>query len=135
MKVFINNSGYECLVLNTGKNPAKFLVHRLIAQTFIPNPQGFKTVNHINGNKLDNSSKNLEWCTHRDNSLKGWETGLYSHKGINHYLAKLNDEKVRKIRQLLKEGSLSKSEIARFFKVSPSTIGDISFGKLWIHVI
>lgn len=67
-----NNKGYYLVVLN-GKS---LLVHRLVAKTFIPNPNDYKVVNHINGIKTDNRFENLEYTTQQDNCKKAWEKGL-----------------------------------------------------------
>ena len=62
------NTGYLEVVLM--KNLVRYnkRVHRLIALTFIPNPNGYNIINHINENKKDNSVENLEWCTIKQNS-------------------------------------------------------------------
>ena len=44
------------------------LVHRLVAQAFIPNPNNYKIINHINGNGMDNRVENLEWCSYQHNN-------------------------------------------------------------------
>ena len=53
------------------------LVARLVAMAFIPMPFEKLTVNHINGNSMDNRIENLEWCTLHENITHGFETGLY----------------------------------------------------------
>lgn len=53
-------------------------IHRLIAQTFVtnPNPAKFEIVNHIDGNKLNSTASNLEWCTKKENNAHALRTGL-----------------------------------------------------------
>lgn len=51
-------------------------VHRLVAEAFLPMIDGKNQVNHIDGNKLNNSADNLEWCTGRENVEHAWKAGL-----------------------------------------------------------
>lgn len=67
-----NNKGYYMVALD-GKT---YLLHRLIAETFIPNPNNYPVVNHINGIKTDNRYENLEFTTQKDNCIKAWNKGL-----------------------------------------------------------
>lgn len=60
-----------------GRNGEKWLLHRLIATMFIDNSQNFYTVNHVNGDKGNNSVENLEWTDLPDNIQKGFNNNLY----------------------------------------------------------
>lgn len=62
-----NGTGYISVTVK-GKTYKK---HRLIAETFCPNPNGFPIVNHLDENKLNNCADNLEWCTYQHNNLHG----------------------------------------------------------------
>jgi hypothetical protein len=61
--------GYQRIVLMKEAIKRRFMCHRLVAQEFIPNPEGKPFINHINGNKSDNRVENLEWCTQSENEL------------------------------------------------------------------
>lgn len=64
---------YNSVILNKNKQPESFLVHRLVAKTFIPNPENKKAVNHKNGIKSDNAEHNLEWCTYSENMKHSYD--------------------------------------------------------------
>lgn len=69
--------GYPYVGLNkAGKKTAK-RVHRLVAETFLPVRDKSLEVNHIDGNKNNNKLSNLEWVTSSENTLKGYELGLF----------------------------------------------------------
>ncbi len=63
----ISNSGYKTVNICEKGRPKRRSVHRIVAETFIPNPNGLEQVNHIDGNKLNNCVKNLEWVSRSDN--------------------------------------------------------------------
>ncbi|MBQ8626170.1 MAG: NUMOD4 motif-containing HNH endonuclease [Agathobacter sp.] len=80
-----------------------FLVHRIVAAAFIPNPNGYKIVNHKDGNKHNNVVENLEFCTSRDNNRHAREHGLH----IDNINGLLNANKENSIIvQCYKEGKL-----------------------------
>ncbi len=76
LKMPTNGSGYPIVSLSKDGLATEFHVHRILAETFIDNPNGYSQINHINGNKADNRLENLEWCTPKDNILHAYRTGL-----------------------------------------------------------
>ena len=63
-KLTVNNKGYVTVRLCKNGKYKTFLVHRLVAETFIPNPYEYNEVNHKDEDKTHNSVNNLEWCSH-----------------------------------------------------------------------
>lgn len=61
------NGHYYSVMLSKNGKAKSTRIHRLVAAAFVPNPQHLKCVNHKDGNKLNNSASNLEWCTQRHN--------------------------------------------------------------------
>jgi HNH endonuclease len=109
--------------------------HRLVAELFIENPENKPDVNHIDGNKLNNRADNLEWVAPKENVLHAMLLGLKpSMKGSDHYLAKLTEEDIPEIRELLKSRLFSQHQIAKEFNVSNGTISTIQRGKTWAHI-
>lgn len=76
LKCSINNMGYPSVCLYNENGGKFFLVHRLMAETFLSKDEFRKFVNHIDGNKSNNLLCNLEWCTHQENMSHAWKIGL-----------------------------------------------------------
>lgn len=69
LKHGIDGRGYAGVILCSFEKNTSIRVHRVIANTFIPNPENKPQVNHINGIKTDNRVENLEWATNSENGM------------------------------------------------------------------
>ena len=74
-------------------------VHRLVAEAFIPNPNGYEEVNHKDENKQNNLAENLEWCSHKQNSS-------YGTRGKRIGKANKNGKKSTPVKQYTLDGKL-----------------------------
>lgn len=68
MKQVADKDGHMKITLSKNGRTKNFFVHRLVAMAFIPNPNGYPVVNHKDENPSNNTVKNLEWCTQRENT-------------------------------------------------------------------
>lgn len=112
------------------------LVHRAVAIAYIDNPNEYPFINHIDGNPLNNSVDNLEWCTAKQNTQHATNMGMNTppvQKGNRNSQAKLTESQVREIRKLY-ERVTNCSAIARLYGVNPKTINDIVNRKHWAHI-
>lgn len=96
MTLTINDFGYRRASLYVNGKTLYRQAHRLVAQAFLPNPEGLPLVNHIDGNKLNNHVSNLEWVTAKENAEK------IVHPATN------NTRRSRKVVQLSREGEMIK---------------------------
>ena len=134
-KLVKDNRGYLHVLLSKNKKVKNILVHRLVAEAFIKNPQGKRTVNHINGVKADNRLSNLEWATQSENIKHAFANGLKCMKGENHSRNKITKNQVIEVRRLCDQGMKNKEIISKLgLDVTPQNISAIKVGKSWPHI-
>lgn len=121
-------NGYLVVYLRKeGRTYPKY-VHRLVAEAFVPNPNNFPIVNHLNGNKQNCNAPNLEWATYSRNNQHAYDTGLKL-CGEHQFKARLTESEVIEIR---KNGKYTTYEnIAKKYNVSKATIRDVLVFKTW----
>jgi hypothetical protein len=132
-----NHKGYPIVSMYyKGKNEYKLKtksVHRIVAETFIynDNPKIKNQVNHIDGNKENNTVENLEWCTNQENKKHAIDNGLVAYqKGEKHNSAILNNKQVIDI-YTSDESRLYMSEK---YNISKHNVSNIRGDKTWTHI-
>jgi hypothetical protein len=130
--IYAKQTGYYGTPLNRDNGKKYILVHRLVAETFIPNPDNKPEINHIDGNKMNNNFANLEWVTSKENHLHAQRIGLKKHwTGINNPNNKLTMNNVSRIRQLYSSGLYTQQNLADSYRIDQTTISDIVNNKIW----
>lgn len=123
LKQHPNRDGYLAVTLYTNShgNKKTVSVHRLVACTFIENPDGKREINHIDGDKSNNNVKNLEWNSISENRIHAYKTGLN--------FKKISVTDAIDIRKMLFEG-ISQYKIAEKYSVTQSLISLIKNNKI-----
>jgi len=145
LKHLLDKDGYRRVNLKVSQKTNSKIVHRLIAEAFIDNPENKPQVNHINGIKGDNTLSNLEWCTLSENRRHAYSTGLQNgltRRGVKNNFSKLTENQVRSIRmeytgdargkskEQLKE-MVTTEDLAKKYNVSRAAISFILNGTSW----
>lgn len=144
-----SKTGYLQIILHKSKKNKLFLVHRLVAESFIPNPKNKPQVNHINGIKTENFVNNLEWCTGSENVKHSFKIGL-SHSNFktqsgekHHFYGKHHQETTKvkmklshykKVNQYDKDNNFIKEwngikEVEEVLKINNGNISECCRGK------
>lgn len=129
-----HHGGYLIVHLSYAKNKFRIsMVHTLVATAFIPNPEGKKYVNHIDGNKTNNKVVNLEWVTSKENMNHAIRTGLRDPHKNNHPKGK-DVTNSKHVLQYDKNGVLLKhweciSDAARAIGCNPCMITNNASGR------
>lgn len=134
---YFDKDGYKKVRLSNGDGSRKvFSVHRLILETFDPNPHSSELqVNHKDGDKTNNRLSNLQWATCKENINHAYNLGLYHNVGDNNNGDhKLCTSQVLEIIDLLLAHELTIQQIANKFQVSKYAIECIKYKKTWKHL-
>jgi len=127
--------GYPRVVLSRIRKRETKCIHRMVAEYFIKGRTKTRNhVNHIDGNKSNNSSDNLEWCSQKENNNHAQINGLSRWaRGGQSGMAKLTERQVSEIRGLILIGFIL-VDIASTYKISPEVISQIKHNRIWKHV-
>jgi len=125
-------TGYRFVILSKDNKSKNFYVHKLVAQAFITNNKNKSQVNHIDGNKLNNTVTNLEWCTPLENSRHAIAHNLVP-KGQDLSYSKLTLAQVNYIREQILNSYYRgmQKDLANKFNVSTATISLIKNNINW----
>lgn len=123
-----SNGYHQVILMRDGIRHPK-LVHRLVAEMFLPNPNRLTQINHIDGDKSNNCVENLEWVSDSENKQHKHKI-LKKGNGSNNPSAILNENKVAEI--LIKSKSQTGVSLAKEYGVHSSTIYHIIHKRHWV---
>lgn len=133
----VKSTGGYFRVYLRNKGPRKtVLLHRVVAEAFIPNPENKPCVNHKNGDKSDNSVENLEWVTYSENMKHAVKNGLNAIPGLcgeKHPNSKLSWKSVSDIRRCFSDGE-SPRTLAKKYGITREQVYNIVNFKQWTHI-
>lgn len=104
-------------------------VHRLVAETYIPNPDNLPEVNHKDCDKSNNHVSNLEWVTSKQNKQHARDHGIYS-SGEESVNTELTNEQIHEVCDLMQQGYINKDIVTKT-GIPTYTVANIRSGNIW----
>jgi len=134
LKQTIDRYGYLTVHLSVNGKSLTKTVHRLLAKAFLDTPpSSVHQAAHIDGNSLNNIVTNIYWATPKQNSRDRVNHGTQI-RGVNHHSAKLDEIKVKAIREEYAMGYGTHKQLAMRYGVTKASITGLLSGKNWAHV-
>lgn len=127
--------GYKTVCLY--KNPKEKIypfVHRLVAWSFIPNPENKEHVHHKDFDKTNNRVENLEWVTKEENVQRDWKSGRRCHKGEKHPMADSSEKEIIEVRKYFDKGLMTQKEISHMMGWDFRRTHLVVRRKTWKHI-
>ena len=128
-----SSSGYRKVRLSINGKIYNRTIHRMVAETFIPNPKNKKEVNHKDGNKSNNNVSNLEWTTRKENAIHAYDHGLFG-IGESFSASDISNSQCEKICKLLENTDYSTVKISKMVNCSKKIVRDILHKYTWKHI-
>lgn len=126
----IDKNGYKSVMLSKDGNRKRYLVHRLVAEAFIPNPNNYPQINHKDENKINNKVNNLEWCDRKYNMNYGTRSKRQSENLKGKYVGG-NHPKSKKIKCITTGETFGGiREACRKYNIHSSDVSKCCRGKL-----
>lgn len=109
-------------------------VHRIVAETYVPNPKNLREVDHLDCDKKNNCAWNLDWVSSKENKRRARANGLYDNTiGEKHHNSALTEDVVHQVCQCLQDGMRNK-DVAELFSIDKDLISHIKIGDLWRNI-
>lgn len=124
-----DTGGYLILRLCKNGSGKMFLIHRLVATAYLPNPNNLPVVMHLDDDIENNNVSNLRWGSHADNSqdmASKKRGGWHGRFGEKHASAKLSDKQRIEIREKYKTGNYTQKELGMLYSVDQGLISKIT---------
>ena len=147
IKSHINNKGYRYIDLCIAGKVKKYLIHRLVAMTFLPKKKGCNIVNHKDCNPLNCHVNNLEWCNYSYNNKYGYDMGnkpltqkqlsarrkpkIHLHKPIAQY--ELSGRLVAKYKSVTEAANKNGYNISALANCAKG-VSKTSYGYIWKYI-
>ena len=134
MKPHLIRNGYLRVNIKCDDGVARaFLIHRLVALTYIPNPDFKSEVNHIDGIKTNNTLSNLEWATREENQQHAFSNGLNTNVGESNGRSILSSDQVLEVYWKLYNGARN-SDLAKEYNLSRTAVMEIKSKTNWTEI-